>query len=89
MLFVLTLIEASEKSEWEVLDSLYSRFKLTPGGKEFRRILETLVGGGYVAFAPAGGTRNLRITSAGVKLLRRLQDEYKSIVSNIGEAQVS
>ncbi|HEV2390666.1 MAG TPA: hypothetical protein VGS04_08085 [Nitrososphaerales archaeon] len=85
MLLVLMLVEDSEKSEWELLDSLYSHYKLTPSGKEFRRLLETLVEGGYATFTPEEGTRRLRITSTGTKLLRRLQREYRAIVSDIGE----
>lgn len=89
MLLVLKLIGDSEKPEWEVLNSLYSRYRLTPSAKEFRKLLECLVDGGYATFETTQGTRMLRITKTGMKLLRSLEDEYRAIVSNIGEAQVT
>jgi len=88
-LFVLMLIEDSEKREWEVLSELYARHRLTPSAGEFRRLLESLVNGGYATFESTEGTRRLRITKTGMKLLRSLEDEYRAIVSNIGEAQVT
>jgi len=84
MLIVLRLLEDSEPSEWEVLDSLYSRYRLTPNAKEFRRMLESLVSGGYVGFESAEGARRLRITKTGTKLLHSLEDEYRTIVSKVG-----
>lgn len=88
-LFVLKLIEDSEKGEWDVLNSLYSQYKLTPNAREFRRLLESLVNGGYASFESTEGTRKLRITKTGTKLLSSLEGEYRAIVSNVGEAEVT
>jgi len=88
-LFVLMLIEDSEKREWEVLSELYARHRLTPSAGEFRRLLESLVGGGYASFEFTDGARRLRITRTGMKLLRSLEGEYRAIVSKIGEAEVT
>jgi len=82
-LIVLQLLRDSERTEWEVLSLLYSRYRLTPSAKEFRRLLESLESGGYAAFEPVEGTRRLRITKAGMKLLQGLEDEYREIVSAI------
>ncbi len=85
MLIVLGLLEDSQPTEWEVLNSMYASYRLTPNAKEFRKLLETLVSGGYVAFETVEGARRVRMTKAGVKLLRSLEDEYRAIVSNAGE----
>lgn len=89
MMLVLTLIEDSEKREWEVLDSLYTQYRLTPNAREFRRLVEFLVKGGYAGFEMTEGTRRLRITKTGTKLLRGLEGEYRAIVSKVGEAEVA
>lgn len=83
MLITLRLLKRSEASEWEVLDSIYSRYRLAPDAKEFRRVLDALVSGGYASSEPGYDVRNLRITRTGLKLLRGLEDEYRAIVLSI------
>ena len=84
LLIVLRFLEASEASEWQVLDSLYARYRLTPSAREFRKLLGSLVNRGYVGFETVEGSRRLRITKSGMRLLRRLEEEYRAFVSNAG-----
>jgi hypothetical protein len=81
------MLKDSELSEWEVLSQLYSRYRLTPGAKEFRKVVDSLVVGGYANFEPMEGGRKLRVTKVGVKLFQRLDGEYQAIVSNINQSQ--
>jgi hypothetical protein len=83
LLIVLGLLKDSELSEWEVQSLLYSRYRLTPAAKEFRKLVDLLVSEGFVTLEAARGTQKLRMTSAGMKLLRSLESEYRAIVSNI------
>lgn len=83
MLITLRLLRRSEMSEWEALDSIYSRYRLTPDAKEFKKVLDVLVSGGYVSSEPADDVRELRITRTGVKLLHALEEEYRAIVLSI------
>jgi hypothetical protein len=80
VLITLRLLRSSELSEWEALDSIYSRYRLAPDAKEFRKVLDVLVSGGYVSSEPADELRKLRITRAGMKLLHALEEEYRAIV---------
>ncbi len=82
VLIVLRLLEDSEPTEWEVLNSMYARYRLAPNAKEFRKMLETLVSGAYVGYETVEGSRRLRMTKAGARLLRRLEEEYRAIVSS-------
>jgi hypothetical protein len=83
MLITLRLLKGSEMSEWEVLHSIYSRYRLAPDAKEFGKVLDALVGGGYASSESANEARMLRITRTGLKLLHGLEDEYRSIVLSI------
>ena len=79
----LRLLRGSEMSEWEVLDSIYSRYRLAPDAKEIRKVLDALVSGGYASSELAGEVRKLRITRTGLELLQGLEEEYRAIVSRI------
>lgn len=81
LLIVLKLLREGEKGEWEVLSALDSRFGLTPSAKEFRKVEETLVGGGYARLERPDGSRVLRMTDVGAALLGRLEEEYRAVVS--------
>jgi DNA-binding PadR family transcriptional regulator len=83
MLIVLGLLADSELSEWELMNELFTRCASLPTSKEFRRLVDELVEGGYTSAAVEGGTRKLRITSHGRTLLRRLQDEYREVASSL------
>lgn len=83
MLVTLRLLKSSETSEWEVLDSIYSRYRLAPDAREFRKVLDALVSGGYARAEPGYEVGRLRITKTGLKLLRRLEDEYRAIVLSV------
>ncbi len=88
LLMVLDLLEEAALSEWEVLNLLYSRYRSAPGANEFRRLVQSLVRGGYATVELADGTRKLRISEAGLRLRRRLEDEYRAMVSTIDAASV-
>lgn len=81
LLIVLRMLSEGEKGEWEVLSALDSRFGLTPSAKEFRKVEETLVGGGYATLVRPEGSRVLRMTDVGAALLRRLEEEYRAVLS--------
>lgn len=86
MLIVLGLLRESELSEWEILSLLHSRYASTPTAKEFRRLSQSAVNGGYASFRWVGKTRKLRISRTGTELLRRLEEEYRAIVSSINDS---
>ena len=83
MLIVLGLLRESELGEWEILNLLHSRYASTPSAREFRRLSESMVSGGYVDLEWVGKTRKMRITNAGIELLQRLEQEYRAIVSKV------
>jgi hypothetical protein len=87
LLIVLGLLSESELNEWEILNLLYSRYGSTPSAKEFRRLVESMVNGSYAAFVAEEGTRRLRLTKTGTKLLHRLEEEYRAVVSNAAPSQ--
>jgi hypothetical protein len=81
LLIVLGLLSESELSEWEILSSLFAKYESTPNDKEFRRLVESIVNGGYASFEGKVGNRKLRLNKRGITLLRRLKEEYRSVVS--------
>jgi hypothetical protein len=83
MLITLRLLRSSEMSEWEVLNALYSRYRLAPDAKEFRKVVDVLLRGRYASSEQTEEVRKLRITRTGMKLLHGLEDEYRAIVSTI------
>lgn len=83
-LLVLRLLAEGDRGEWEVLSALDSRYGLTPTAKEFRKLCETLVGGGYATLERAGRSKALSITKGGAVLLRRLEEEYAAVLSGSG-----
>jgi hypothetical protein len=86
LLVVLRLLKESQLSEWEILDLLYSRYESTPSVKEFRKLTETLVEGGYASFIWENRTDKLQVSEAGITLLRRLEEEYDSIIWGIKDS---
>jgi|SRR5271170_3623642 len=83
LLITLRLLRDSQRSEWEVLDSLYSRYRLAPDPKDFRKLVDSLVNGGFASCGEVGDVRRLTITRAGVKLLHGLEEEYLAVMSSI------
>jgi hypothetical protein len=86
LFLVIRLLKDADLSEWEILNLLYSRYETSPGAKEFRKLLETLVSEGYASLEPAGKTRRLRLDVRGTRLLRGIEEEYRSIISGIEES---
>jgi hypothetical protein len=89
LLLVLRLLQESSLSEYEILSRLHARYGLTPNAREFGRIKKTLLGKGYARLDSGLGADNLQITSAGVRLLRLLEEEYRGVVSNMARLENS
>jgi DNA-binding PadR family transcriptional regulator len=85
LLIVLSLLKDSELGEWEIWSLLHSRYGTTPTAGDFRRILDTLTNGGYASSRWEGSTRKLRLNETGLLLHRRLDAEYRAIISSIDE----
>ncbi|MDA4115557.1 MAG: hypothetical protein OK442_03245 [Thaumarchaeota archaeon] len=81
-LLVLRLLKGSTLSEWEILSSLHSRYGLNPSTREFHRLEKTLVGEGYAHFDSGKRGNKLKITTAGLGALRRMEEEHQTVVSN-------
>jgi hypothetical protein len=82
VLLVLRLLKESGLSEWEILSALHSRYGLDPTAREFGKLEKELVGGGYVLLESGKDGSKLQITGAGINALRRLEEEYRMVVSN-------
>jgi hypothetical protein len=89
VLLVLRLLKESGLTEWEILSALHSRYGLDPTAREFGKLEKELVGGGYTLLEPCKEGSKLQITGAGVSALRRLEEEYRMVVSNAGQGQGS
>jgi DNA-binding PadR family transcriptional regulator len=85
-IFVLGLLRESEKDEWEILNLIDSRYDLSVPPKEFRKLLKSLMAQGYASQECAEGNSKMRITRAGMELLRSLELEYREIVSSVKES---
>jgi len=83
VLLVLRLLRESTLTEWEILSALHSRYGLDPTAREFGRLEKELVGGGYALLESGKEGSKLQITSTGMGALRRLEEEYRMVVSNV------
>jgi len=82
-LLVLRLLRHSALSELEILSRLQTTHGLSPSSCEFATLEDGLLGDGFVIVESGVGGNRLGITAAGIGLLRRLEDEYRDIVSGI------
>ena len=82
-LLVLRLIRGSTLSEWEILSALHSHYGLSPTAREFERLEKELVGEGYALVDPGKDGSRLKITTAGLGALRRLEEEHRAVVSSV------
>ncbi len=82
-LLVLRLLRGSALSEWEILSALHTRYGLNPTAREFERIEKELVGEGFALVNPGKNGSRLKITTAGLGALRRLEEEHQTVVSNV------
>lgn len=80
-LLVLKLLRESTLSEWEILSRLHSRYGLNPTPREFARLERDLTGKGFASFEQASGEEKFEITSRGLTLLSRMEEEYRSVVA--------
>lgn len=78
-LLVLKILSDSSLSEWEILSRLHSKYGLNPSAREFARLERAMVGKGFVRLDTSQGGK-FEITELGVMLLRRLEEEYRSVV---------
>jgi len=86
-LIVLRLLRGSTLSEWEILSALHSRYGLNPTAHEFERLEKELVGEGYALVDPGIWGSKLKITTAGLGALRRLEEEHRTLVSSVMRSQ--
>jgi hypothetical protein len=86
-LLVLRLLRGSTLSEWEILSTLHSRYGLNPTAREFERLEKELVGEGYALMNPGKDGSRLKITTAGLGALRRLEEEHRTVVSGVAQSQ--
>ena len=83
VLLVLRLLRGSTLSEWEILSTLHSRYGVNPTAREFERLERELVGEGYALVDSGKDGSRLKITTAGLGALRRLEQEHQTVVSNV------
>jgi DNA-binding PadR family transcriptional regulator len=88
-LLVLKLLQESTMSEWEILSRLHERFELYPSAHEFGRLEKSLLGKGYVSLERVPGGGKLQITTEGVRLLRRIEAEYRAVLTNAPRSTVA
>ncbi|MDA4118769.1 MAG: hypothetical protein OK455_10570 [Thaumarchaeota archaeon] len=74
-------------NEFEILSHLHLRYGLTPSNQEFGRLKKVLLTEGYAKMERSSGNNELQITTAGIKLLRLLEEEYREVVSNVVRLQ--
>jgi hypothetical protein len=82
-LLVLRLLRGSTLTEWEILSRLHSRYGLNPTAREFERLEKELVGEGYALVDSGKNGNSLKITTAGLGALRRLEEERRTLVSSV------
>lgn len=83
LLFVLRLLREGGMSESGLLEELRSRYGSAPSARDLRRLTELAVRGGYMSLDRAEAPQTLRITGAGVELLRRLEEEYRAVAMQL------
>ena len=82
-LLVLRLLRESTLTEWDILSRLHSRYGLGPSAHEFERLEKELIRGGYATLEASAGGSRLHITTTGLGLLVKLEDEYHIIVGDV------
>ena len=76
---VLSLLAEAPLGRWEILDSLYRRFGITPNEKELERLVNSFVSLGLLRLLRGGAEPRLRIGRAGLRLLRRYEEMYRAV----------
>src|SRR5712692_7130872 len=80
-LIVLKLLRNVSMDRWEILDSIYHSFGITPDEKELEKLIRSFHALGYLQITGSGKRTRLRIDRSGLRLLSRLEQEYKRILS--------
>ena len=81
LLILLRLLREGPLAQWEILDSLYRSFGLSPDERIFGELVQSLGSQGYLSIRGEGKRHQLQISRDGLKLLSELEKEYKAIVS--------
>ena len=81
LLILLKLLREGPLAQWEILDSLYHSFGLSPDERIFGELVQFLVSQGYLWIPAEGEVHQLQISRDGLKLLSEIEREYKAIVS--------
>ena len=82
-LLVLGLLREADLCDWEILDSLYRRYGMTPETREFQNLLNSLVRQGYVEVRRSKDTYRLRVRESGMKLLSEFERVYETFARNL------
>jgi hypothetical protein len=85
LLIVLSMLKDCELSEWEIWRLLHSRYGTTPTAREFQKIIDIITDGAYAKCRWEGSIRKLQLSEAGLVLQRRLEEEYRAIISIIDD----
>jgi hypothetical protein len=83
-LIVLRLLRNVSMDKWEILDSIYHSFGISPDERELERLIKSFNDRGYLQITGNGKRARLRIQTSGVRLLSRLEQEYRAILSQNG-----
>jgi hypothetical protein len=86
-LLVLRLLRDSALSEWEILSRLHAKYGLNPTAREFERLERDLLGEGFALVASDDDGSKLKITTSGLKVLRTLEEEHRTVVSSVARPQ--
>jgi len=86
-MLVLRLLRDSVTSEREILSQLQTTYGFSPSEGEFVRLEDYLLSKGFATVKSSERVNELAITAAGISLLRRLEDEYRVLVSVIEPSQ--
>jgi DNA-binding PadR family transcriptional regulator len=76
---VLTLLAEAPLGRWEILDSSYRRFGITPNEKELEKLINSFISLGLLRLLRGRGEPRLRIGKAGLRLLRRYEEMYRAV----------
>ena len=89
VLLVLLTLKDHDRTEWEILDGLHNRYGFTPTVRDFRRTVNMLMQGGFAIAEPLQSGGAMVITEGGLRLLQRLEAEYREILVRANPEQDS
>ena len=83
LLVALRLLRERPLAEWEILDSLYHSFEFSPDEGEFKEFVQSLASEGLIQSSGDAEMNRLEISEEGLRLLHKLEKEYKEFPSNL------